>query len=235
MLILALESATIGVGAAVVNERGVLGVAAELPGRLSTETLHPLIMRVMQETGVAMDALDAIAVDIGPGLFTGLRVGVTTAKTLAFALGVPVVGVTSTRALLAGVVDAHVRSVAVIDMRRSEVVLAVDDAPEAMSLVTPAECVELLRSRPELSGARIVGDGVSRYEKTFETLIRDHHYVVGEGTDRYVDAGVLGMLAIPLLAAGAGVTGAELEPLYLRDADAKVNWSTRPEVRGAGL
>lgn len=231
MLILALESATIGVGAAVVNQEGVLGVASELPGRLSTETLHPLISQVMNRAGVAMGELDAIAVDIGPGLFTGLRVGVTTAKTLAFALGIPVLGLASTKALLAGAANVQTRSIAVIDMRRSEVVYATDDAPDAMSLSTPMACVEHFRSRPELSGAHIVGDGVGRYAEIFADLIREQDFVVGVGADRFVDAGVLGMLAIPELIAGAGIAGADLEPLYLREADAKINWSTRGQVQ----
>ncbi len=232
MLILALESATIGVGAAVVDHNGVLGVASELAGRLSTERLHPLIAKVMKETGVAMDDLDAIAVDIGPGLFTGLRVGVTTAKTLGYALGIPVIGLTSTRAILAGVRNPQQRSVAVIDMRRSEVVYAIDDAPDAMALVTPSACVEYLRSRPDLSGALFVGDGVSRYEAIFDELIRERGCTVASGSDRYVDPGVLGMLAVPELIAGKNMADAQLEPLYLRDADVKINWSTRSAVPG---
>jgi len=227
VLILALESATIGVGVAVVNEHRVLGAKSKLSGRLSTETLHPLIESVMDGTGITMGALDAIAVDIGPGLFTGLRVGVTTAKTLAFALGIPLVGLTSTRSLLARSSNESARSIAVIDMRRSEVLYASDDAPDSMSLLEPRECVEHLRSHPELFGARVVGDGVFRYPEIFEEIIRAHGLVVGSEFERFVDAGVLGMLAIPELIAGAGVAAADLEPLYLREPDAKSNWSTR--------
>lgn len=231
MLILALESATIGVGVALVGEEGVLCSMSEISQGRSTETLHPLISQVMHAAGVATGELDAIAVDIGPGLFTGLRVGVTTAKTLAFALEIPVLGVTSTMSLLAGASMKAARSIAVIDMRRSEVVYATDDAPESMSLATPMACVEDLRSRPELLGARIVGDGVGRYEAIFAGVIREYALVVGGDADRFVDPGVLGTLAFAELRAGAGVKGADLEPLYLRAPDAKINWSTRDSAR----
>lgn len=230
MLILALESATIGVGAAVVSDGGVLGTRSELAGRLSTERLHPLIDEVMHATGVNMGALDAIAVDIGPGLFTGLRVGVTCAKTLAFALGIPVLGLTSTRALLAGSAGGDRRSVAVVDMRRSEVVFAVDDAPDDLSLVTPEECARLIGSRRDLAGAHLVGDGASRYAEVFAEVAYSQEFVVSRGEHQYVDPAVLGVLAIPELRAGNGVSGFELEPLYLREADAKINWATRGPV-----
>jgi tRNA threonylcarbamoyladenosine biosynthesis protein TsaB len=225
MRVLAIESATIGVGVAVVDELGVRSVRNVLPGRLQTETLHPMIIEVMNESRTEMSALDAIVVDIGPGLFTGLRVGITTAKTLAFALNIPVVGCGSTEALLAGVV-ADQRGVAIIDMRRSEVVYAKDNAPKVPILCTPAECAEMLVADKDLVGAVIVGDGVTRHAEIFAEVIATQMLSIDE-QQRFVDASLLGALGIKSLDEGNGMDAAQLVPMYLRDADAKINWSSR--------
>lgn len=227
MLILAIESATIGVGAAVVSERGVLALESQHSRHLQTETLHPIIARVMASAGVEMEVLDAIAVDVGPGLFTGLRVGVTTAKILAFALRIPIVGCLSTETLLARVAGRGHRSVAIIDMRRSEVVFALDTSPEEMRLMAPHECAAFLEGEESLRGAHLVGDGAIRYGEAFSEAIRKRGMVLEEPEHHFADAGVLGTVALGHLFADRAVSAVDLEPLYLREADARINWSTR--------
>ncbi len=225
MLILALESATISVGVSVVDETGVLASKNVLPGRLQTETLHPLIREIMNQSGVTMTDLDAIVVDIGPGLFTGLRVGISTAKTLAFALDIPIVGCTSTATLIAAAPQGR-PTVAIIDVRRSEVVYADGDAPNDLHLTTPLKCAEMLRADDKLIGAALVGDGVPRHAEVFASVIAERSLEVVE-EERSPDAGSLGLLGLRALERGEGVPAVELTPLYLREADAKINWSAR--------
>lgn len=224
MIVLAIESATIGVGVAVVDDSGARAFRNVEPGRLQTETLHPMIAEVIQESQIKMADLDAIGVDVGPGLFTGLRVGVTTAKTLAFALDIPVIGITSTAALLAGVSAGDRRAIAVIDMRRSEVAFAVDAEPDVPHLCKPGECVAALEQLDGLDGAIIVGDGVSRYREIFAGLL-DSRSIVFDDSSRVVDARVLGQCAIR--SHHRGVSATDIAPLYLREPDAKINWSSR--------
>ncbi|HEX4246180.1 MAG TPA: tRNA (adenosine(37)-N6)-threonylcarbamoyltransferase complex dimerization subunit type 1 TsaB, partial [Acidimicrobiales bacterium] len=73
MIILALESATDLVGAALLGDGPPKPAVTETGGRRHAEALAPAVQQVCQEAGIALDALDAIAVDVGPGLFTGLR------------------------------------------------------------------------------------------------------------------------------------------------------------------
>ena len=121
MLILAIETATIEVGVAIGNETGPLATLTARPGRRQAETLHPAIEDVCRTARVSFAELDAVAVDIGPGLFTGLRVGVAAAKALAAGLGLQLVTVTSLEVLGAASAPRPGMVVPVIDMRRGEV------------------------------------------------------------------------------------------------------------------
>ena len=95
MLLLCLDTATPQVSAAIGADGAVLGEIRLGRGRRHAEHLAPAIEYLCRELDVELARLSAIAVGLGPGLFTGLRVGVTTAKTMAQVLRVPVVGVAS--------------------------------------------------------------------------------------------------------------------------------------------
>lgn len=129
-LVLAVESATDAAGVALADQDGLLAAVQVGRGRRHTESIAPAIQAVCRSGGVAVGDIDAVAVDVGPGLFTGLRVGIATAKGLATGLGVPMVAVGSLELLAAGVARAGVLDrrfggpssvVAVVDARRHEV------------------------------------------------------------------------------------------------------------------
>jgi tRNA threonylcarbamoyladenosine biosynthesis protein TsaB len=147
VILLALESATDLVGAAVIRpgdghphdgvgegEDGGEGEGASAErshagGRAHAELLAPAVEEVCALVGSTVHDIDRIAVDVGPGLFTGLRVGVATAKALAQALGIGVLGVSSLDILAAAArersgVQAAGPVVAVVDARRGEVFAA---------------------------------------------------------------------------------------------------------------
>jgi tRNA threonylcarbamoyladenosine biosynthesis protein TsaB len=101
--ILAIDSATTRVVVAVGTLTGDLIEATDWPaGYRHGETLLPTIVALLERRGLAATATAAIVVGTGPGAFTGLRVGIATAKGLAHALGVPIVGISTADALLAG-------------------------------------------------------------------------------------------------------------------------------------
>jgi tRNA threonylcarbamoyladenosine biosynthesis protein TsaB len=125
MLVLVVESATDTAAVALADEDGPIGSVVSARGRRHTETIAPAIETLCRRVGVALTDLDALGVDVGPGLFTGLRVGVGTVKALSFALDLPVVTATSLEVLasaLAGSGAADGRLlVPVVDARRGEV------------------------------------------------------------------------------------------------------------------
>src|SRR3954453_7288632 len=103
MLILGIESATQQVGCAIGGHEGVLASFHSARGRRHAEVLTPAIDFIAKQAKIELSEISAIAVDIGPGLFTGLRVGVATAKAMAQALRIPVLGVASLDLLAFGV------------------------------------------------------------------------------------------------------------------------------------
>jgi tRNA threonylcarbamoyladenosine biosynthesis protein TsaB len=250
--LLAVETATDLVGAAVLTDDGGVAERSHLGGRAHAELLAPAIDEVCALAGCPLADLEALAVDIGPGLFTGLRVGVATAKALGQALGLGIVGVTSLDVLAAGARqeagrDRATRVVAVVDARRGEVFAAAydftrpgagddldpaavcDDRAEAL---TPDELAAWLDDLTAAGPVVVVGDGAVRY---LELLAPRPGLDLGlAATVASPSPAVLARLAARRLAAGATPEpAADLAPQYRRHPDATINWEERAPQRTA--
>ncbi len=253
--LLAIETATDAVGAALIRDGAGAAERVHLGGRAHAELLLPAIEEVCALAGCTVSDLGAVAVDVGPGLFTGLRVGVGTAKALAFALGIGVVGVSSLDTLAAAALgragDEHSRRVlAVVDARRGEVFAAAyrfdedDGTPggdTGRSVVDPAVVRDdradplapealagwLAKEVDEAGSVLLVGDGAVRYRELLGAV---------PGADLSIAAtlsspppAALGRLALARLEAGEAPAGAaDLVPDYRRHADARIHWEQRP-------
>ena len=101
MLILGIDTACANAGVALVKDGECLGRVMQADKRTHSVKLLPEIQTLLEARNIAPGALDLIAVSAGPGSFTGVRIGATTAKTLAYTLGIPVVGVNTLDALAA--------------------------------------------------------------------------------------------------------------------------------------
>ena len=236
MLILGIETATTQVGCAIGGHEGVLAAFHAARGQRHGETLAPAIDFVRRHARVEFDEIGAIAVDIGPGLFTGLRVGVATAKALAQTLRIPMIGVSSLDLLAFPVRYTNRLIVAVLDARRGEIFYAfyrhVPGGAQRISdysLGKPEDLAwELLATGEE---CLVVGDGALRYPETFAEVARTEF---GEMGTAYPSAAALVELAHPQAIREEFVPSWELRPLYLRKADAEINWETRDRQRKAG-
>lgn len=229
MLILGIETATAQVGVAVGGFEGVLASAHSARDRRHAESLTPQIKFVCEQARVELAEISVVAVDIGPGLFTGLRVGIASAKAIAHALSVPMIGVSS---LDLGAFAAQHTSktiVACYDARRGEVFHATyRSVPGGVSRVgEPNYCTpehlatELTVVEGELL---LVGDGALRYADTFAAV--PHVEIAGQDL-AYPSARSLVELAHPRALREEFVQPSEIEPLYLRLPDAEINWKTR--------
>ena len=116
---LAIDTALERCSAAVTEDGRTLATASEAMARGHQERLGPLVREVMAEAGVPFSALDRIGVTVGPGSFTGLRVGLAFAKGLGFALERPVVGIGTLEAL-AATAGGEGTTAAVVDARRGQ-------------------------------------------------------------------------------------------------------------------
>lgn len=230
MLILGIETAVEHVGVALGDHRGTLASATVNSDRRHAESLAPMIEFVCAQAGVTLRQLGAVAVDIGPGLFTGLRVGVAAAQSLAWALDIPVVPMCSLDVL------AHRMSrteddvvAAALDARRGEMYWAVykpgDGRMTRLSapVVTPPDdCAIHLAERDQY--VTCVGSGFVRHQESFEALTRTTMRA-DEVTWPSIDD--LVSLAGQRASREEWVEAHMVEPLYLRAPDAEINWATR--------
>lgn len=231
MLILGIESATQQVGVAVGGHEGVLAAAHTSRGRRHAELLTPTVQFVCRSARIELDEISCVTVDLGPGLFTGLRVGIAAAKALAHALRVPMIGVPSLDLLAFPVRHTSRLIVAAIDAKRGELFYAfyrqVPGGVQRVSdhqLGTPDDLAsELLAARDEIL---LVGDGAIRYHDAFDGLKRVELADMGFA---HPSATSLVQLAHAQALREQFVGPWDLQPLYLRKPDAEINWSTRDE------
>lgn len=229
MLILGIESATSQVGCAIGGHEGVLASAHSLRGRRHAETITPQIQFVHRQAGVDLSEISVVAVDLGPGLYTGLRVGIATAMAMAYGLEVPMIGVPSLDLLAFPVRFSPRLIVAVIDARRTEVFYAFyRNVPGGVQRVSepavssPDDLAgELLASGEE---CLLVGDGAIRYRESFDGLSK---VVIAEQVLAYPNAASLVQLAHARALREEFVKPWEIEPLYMRQPDADINWAVR--------
>ncbi|MEV4869970.1 tRNA (adenosine(37)-N6)-threonylcarbamoyltransferase complex dimerization subunit type 1 TsaB [Streptomyces syringium] len=212
MLLLALDTATPAVTVALHDGDTVVAESSQVDARRHGELLLPAVDRVLAEAGRTLDAVTGIVVGVGPGPYTGLRVGIVTAATFASALSVPVHSLCSLDgiAYAAGQAGLEGEFVVATDARRKEVYWA--RYADARTRVTepavdrPADLTE------PLAGLTAVGAGAVLYPDAFSDVRAD--------LPQHQSAGALASLAAEKLRAGGEFLPDQ--PLYLRRPDAQV-------------
>lgn len=236
MIVLGIETATPQVGCALGGHEGVIASFHTARGRRHAEILTPAIEFTCAQAQIALSEVGVVAVDIGPGLFTGLRVGVATAKAMAQALRVPVIGMSSLDLLAFPVRATRRLIVAVIDARRGEVFFALyRQVPGGVQRISDPAVAKADDVAAELEArdeeALLVGDGAVRYAEVFAGL--SHVEPASLGT-AYPSAAALVELAQPKAQREEFVQPWQLEPMYLRQADVDPAWDRRLVTGDAG-
>jgi tRNA threonylcarbamoyladenosine biosynthesis protein TsaB len=254
MLVLAIESATDAAAVALADEDGTIAQSTLSRGRRHAETIAPAIEYCCATAGLALAQVDAVVVDVGPGLFTGLRVGVGTAKALAYALERPVVTSTSLEVLARAVSQSiatgerPVRIIPVLDARRGEVVSAEFRVPQGdfdrlsrgplertgdELLQTPDALVAWLGGLGDAGALDLVlvGDGAVRYEAILRKVPNARFAASWLASP---PVGVLAAMGVELAHNGEFQDPLTLAARYVRHADARINWETRAPRQVAG-
>ncbi len=224
MKYLAIETATPGASVAVVEDGTTLATASRVDRVGHATFLVPAIDFCFDQVGWSPSDLDAVIVDIGPGLYTGIRVGLATAQGLAAAFGIPLVPAVSLDAIALEARTGHRLIWAVVDVRRDEFAVAcyrpvpggvVKEGTVGLvsSEVLRAQLVEC----PEQS--LVVGD-VNALPDGFVTGI--HRAKVGR--PRYPYAVTLAEVGRGRFEKGDYPAPDDIRPMYLRDADVNINW-----------
>jgi tRNA threonylcarbamoyladenosine biosynthesis protein TsaB len=229
VIILGIDTATPQVGCAIGGHEGVIAAFQTAKGKRHAETLVPAIDFTCRQANIELEEIGAIAVDVGPGLFTGLRVGVATAKAMASALRVPVVGVMSLDLLAFPLRWTNRRIVSVVDARRGEVFYAsYRQVPGGVQRLTEPQVgtPEQLCNEIQATGEEClaVGDGARRYADELIDLIKVE---IADAGLAYPSPSSLVQLAHARALREEFVNPWDLQPVYLRKADAEINWVSR--------
>ena len=215
-LILSIETAISVCSVALHDKQGRLVAIAELfQENIHAQKLMPLIEALLQQSGVGRDELCAVAVSSGPGSYTGLRIGVSTAKGLAYALGIPLIGVDTLDALARRAIpfiEADDLVVPMIDARRMEVYCKVLSGEMEEVLPLAPLIIDEYSFENYLSSSKLFFLGDAN-EKVREVINHDRAVFV----QALNSAGTVGEIAALRLQKGLFEDVAYFEPNYLKE------------------
>ncbi len=222
MRVLALESATLTGGVALLDGERLVGESVLSVALTHSERLMSMVDRLLGDCGWGVKDLDGLAVSVGPGSFTGIRVGVATAKGLALALALPVAPVPTLDALAATLPFAGAPVCPLLDARKGEVYLSLYRwrgdrmVREWDYLALPPEAA-VARLEPPVV---LLGDGIEPCRPFLTRL--GAGVALAPAARRLPSPGVVAQLGHAILEAGGGVPPEALLPLYLRPSQAEL-------------
>ena len=223
MIILGLETSTMIEGVAVVDDTRILAEHRTHVGSTHAERLMPVILQTFSSAGLSIENVEGIAISIGPGSFTGLRIGLSTAKGLSLAQDVPLVAVPTLDGLANPLPYCQHRVCPILDAKRHEVYTAlystIDGVPKRLtdfSAVAPDTILSGINT-----STVFLGDGLSVYRELIEDRLgsKAHfappHLTLPSGSS-------IALLGYHLLTEGKFVDVWSIEPLYIRKSDAEL-------------
>lgn len=229
MLLLGFETASATACVALMQDGALLAEHAVHHTRTHSETVMPMAEALLREMQVAPEDLHAIAVNQGPGSFTGVRIGICIANAMGAALGIPVVGVNALRALYETVACYPGTVYALIDARNDSVYAASftntnkEGLPQAVDVETYLQSLE--------SDALFVGDGALAYRERIAQAASGARFAPAIWA--YGRAGAICSVANGMLQQGGIAPDAQAAPLYLRVSQAERMWALRQEAQHA--
>lgn len=228
MKILALETSAKSVSAAVTEDGRVLASGYLDTGLTHSRTLMPIVQAMLKNADLSISDCNAIAVAAGPGSFTGIRIGISAAKGLAFAANLPAVGVSTLEGMAQGL--AHIDDalfVCSMDARRNQVYNALFTAQDShLNRLTPDRAIslealadEVCRDTSKINKIILAGDGANLCLKAFQD--RGIHCRLASPQLLLQNAISIALCAERIMQAGKSVSAQELAPIYLRPPHAQ--------------
>ena len=224
MNIIALETSAKAVSAAITQNGRVLASGYQDTGLTHSRTLMPIVEHLFRNTGLTLQDMDAVAVSAGPGSFTGIRIGVSAAKGLAFAADKPAVGVSTLAAMARNVAFCDGLVVCAMDARRNQIYNALFLAQDGQltrltedRAVALADLAEELRDDPRPK--TVVGDGAQLCAEALDGAgiacrLAPPHLIMQNAMS-------VALEAEHLAAEGGLVSAQALSPVYLRPPQAQ--------------
>ncbi|WP_026673327.1 tRNA (adenosine(37)-N6)-threonylcarbamoyltransferase complex dimerization subunit type 1 TsaB [Alkalihalobacterium bogoriense] len=234
MKVLAIDTSTYVMGVAIIENNKVLGEYITNIKKNHSIRLMPAIEQVMQEVGVLPKELDKIVVAKGPGSYTGVRIAVTTAKTLAWSLSIPVVGVSSLRVLAQNGRGFAGYICPLYDARRGQIYTGLYQTTDTLDVIQVEEDRLLLTSewasilKEKEQDILFIGNDVSLHRSTLVEQLQHHVFVAPPSlfNPRPSELALLG-------ANEDGESNVHLfSPTYLQLAEAESKWLQAQQMKG---
>ena len=223
-LLLAVETSCGTPSVALLRGEELLAEELAAAGRSGAESLLPCVDAVLRRAGLALEAVEAFAISIGPGSFTGLRIGVATLKGFAFGTELPIAPVPTLAVLARAAPETRDPVLALVDARRGEFYAAAYRLEGAGREPLPCEPAEGVYTPEQLAprlppACLLVGEGVALCGERIRVLARSDVRLGPAAEPHARDVGILGAHRI---ARGEAVAAAALVPRYVRRAEAEV-------------
>jgi len=228
MYILGIETSTKTGSVAIATEDHIIAMYTLNIEVTHSERLMSTIDRVLSDTGIAMSDIDGFGVAIGPGSFTGLRIGLATVKGLAFATGKPVAAVPTLRALAWNLPFSAYPVCPMLDARKSEIYTAIfrSDAGTLVQLM-PERAMALSLLAAEITGPTVfTGEAAKQHEGELLKLC-GANALFAPLSAMVPSAAGIAELARAMIIQGAPSDIENLHPLYLRRPEAEVAWEKK--------
>ncbi len=226
MYVLGIDTSTMTGGAAVVQNGRLLGEYVLNIRTTHSERLLPAVERLLHDAGLALAEMDGIAVVTGPGSFTGIRIGVATAKGFAYALQKKIVGVTTLEAFARQFLAFPGIVVPMIDSRRSEVYAQAFRAGKPLTEPWNEHLSHVLEwCRSQTEPCLLVGDGSLTYQEQIKQGFPEAVFPSPEFA--LLRPSAVAALGWAKLQAGEGSHPFAVNPVYLRKTEAEIKWMAK--------
>lgn len=223
MYILAVETTGPLCSVAVLDDDRILAELRSLEQRNHLRDLMPLIKQLLDKCGIKKEQISYIAASKGPGSFTGIRIGVATARALAQTLDIPAVAVPTLDAFCyKPAADKEKVTCGIIYARRGQVYGIVDGFMEGCACMLE-DVLSVICDKVLPQGHRVCfyGDGADAYKDIISKRLSPEDYCIAPEEDRYQDAASVGLLAREMIKNGQAQEAGRLLPDYMRKAEAQ--------------
>ena len=225
MNILAIDTSSQNATVAVMSDKRLIGEYTVNNGKTHSQIIMPLISDIVKKSGLDINDIDVFACGVGPGSFTGLRIGIATAKALSQACKKKIIGVSSVGAVAKAFEYSNMLVCPIIDARRGDVYNAVFENGVRKTSDRAINIEELLLS---LEGKDVLfaGDAVNLYRDLIAEKLKDKAHFA-ENPDRLIKGAFVALLATERAKNNDYDDIYTLEPVYLRTSQAEREYNNR--------
>lgn len=229
MLILGIETATMTGGVALLNDERVISEYTLNVKTTHTARLLPAVDQILKDSSVDKREIDGIAISLGPGSFTGLRIGMATAKGLAMGLDIPMVGIPTLDALARNIPFAMHQICTILDAKKKEIYYGRFRYEQDLSLkrlvpyqvISPADAMEQIDEK-----TIFLGDAVDVYKDFINEKLGDMALFAPDA-QRLPRAATVAEMGIAKLKACEYLDVITSEPIYIRPSDAEMSLAVK--------